>query len=304
MFVYSQSNNVNVEQTVSNFDQHAVVRNTLMLASVPIKQWGMHKLDKKATNQVNTDARAEDKSARVNKRLLPKEATAGITAAVAHIRTVLYKHTLPWTDEGLRVLSTASYYAFMEEMTLAIDRFNHAVDEFIPTYDHWVNEAARAYVGLGGLFDPADYPTAAEVRSKFSARVSLMDLPNSKDFRVDLDDEHLARIRADIDERVAECMQLARADVQARVIKVLQPVVDKLGDEKAVFRNSLVGNIDELAALLPGLNIGEDEDVATVTDELKALTAAGPQRLRDDLQARHATTQAARSLLDKVASWS
>ena len=78
----------------------------------------------------------------------------------------------------------------------------------------------------------------------------------------------------------------------------------RLSDKKAVFRDTLVGNISELCDLLPSLNVTGDEELTKMCDEVRdKLTGFTPKELRKDTTAREDTARAAAAIMDKMAGY-
>ena len=91
--------------------------------------------------------------------------------------------TLPWDDNGYRVLPSAAYMDHAEKMRELSNRFIPAVDALAREFGNLVEQAK---VRLGGLFRPEDYPAPDELRSKFSFETKVMPLPDAGNFRVAL----------------------------------------------------------------------------------------------------------------------
>ena len=89
--------------------------------------------------------------------LLPKEALAEVQKIVSDARQEHYFMTLPWDDNGYRVLPSTPYMDHTEKMRELANRFNPAVEALAPEFESLVEQAR---VRLGGLFRPEDYPVA------------------------------------------------------------------------------------------------------------------------------------------------
>jgi hypothetical protein len=80
-----------------------------MVLNLQVGLWSGHRLDKEATRKVTEDNNAESDAARVNKHLIPKPAFKDITATATAVRTHFYENTLPWKDNGDRLLTRGMY---------------------------------------------------------------------------------------------------------------------------------------------------------------------------------------------------
>lgn len=283
-----------------NMAVETLTRDRLMLARLAISEWGAYKVDKTATRKVHTDFAASNDSGRYNKLLLPKAAFEDIAAARTEARTLFYRLTLPWQDDGFRVLTADAYFELTEKIAGCASKFDRAVAKLLAELEMW---KAQARAARGALYNEADYPTSSEIVRRYRMDLALMPMPSGEDFRVDMDDVTRAKIQEDIDSRVASALQSAMNDVYERVANVVGHMAERLADPKAIFRDSLVENVHDLVALLPKLNATNDARLAMLPVELQPLLEHSAQDLRDNQTARAETARAARSMLDRVKEW-
>ena len=83
-----------------------------MLVSLRITAWSGRLYDRQASNHVAAQHDAAASAGRYNKRLLPKAAFAALTATVSEARAQHYANSLPWDDQGSRLLTVANYEAY------------------------------------------------------------------------------------------------------------------------------------------------------------------------------------------------
>ena len=240
------------------------VRNALsaraMLAGLTIAQWSGRKLDRQVTDETNRAHGAAADAGRFNKSLVSRDALAEIVSIANGARKEHYARTLPWHDDGNRILSASGYQAYTAAMRALRIKFDDAVYMFLRDYPSFVvNARAR----LNGMFHESDYPDASEIATRFRFRTDLWPMPDAADFRVDVGDDAAAAIRADITARTEAAVDAAMRDVFTRVSDAVGRMAEKLsatrethkGDAAAIFRDSLVENVRELVNLLPSLNI-------------------------------------------------
>jgi hypothetical protein len=147
------------------------------------------------------------------------------------------------------------------------------------------------------MYDPEDYPDVSEIRSKFSVEVDIMPVPAGADFRVDVADSERRRIQDSITERVAQRQAAAIKDAWARIREVVGNVGTRLSAEKAIIRDSLMENTEELARLLPGLNVTEDPVMADVCQRIISNLLVNPNHLRRSATLRRRVAADAQSIL-------
>lgn len=93
--------------------------------------------------------------------------------------------------------------------------------------NHGLRWAATIRLG-NGLFDPREYPAPTQIAAKFVARRHFMPVAQPDDFRVQLGNAQIARIRAEIGARNAALVQNANCDLWQRVHKVTSHLVDRV----------------------------------------------------------------------------
>lgn len=272
-----------------------------MLVSLSISQWSARKYDKQISAKVANDYATTTDAGRYNKCLLGNDALREITRASGDARTYHYANTLPWTDDGARILPAAHYLAYTQKMQEFRLRFEDAVNSFVSNYPALMDEAKFA---LNGMFASADYPLPMDISQRFNLAVTVMPIPTSADFRVDLQQSDVDAIRQDIEERFAQAQAAAQRDPWDRLHASVSHMAERLSDNKAIFRDSLTENLAEICNLLPALNVFGDPDLERMREEVQEkLCTTSAQTLRTYPGARQRTATAATELLDRMSAY-
>lgn len=268
-----------------------------LLVQLTVSQWTARKYDKRASKEVTTAHGAASAAGRFNKSLLPmNDKLDNIHKKTTFIRTKYYDNTLPWGMDGTMMLPTANYLSFMSDFRKEKGEWELLVQDFLDEYDQMKLDAQRI---LGSLYDPADYPTALELRHKFKMDMAVFPVP-SADFRVAIGSEELTRIQQDVERRVKEAEQAALKDVWNRLYERVKHMAEKLADPKAIFRDSMVENARELCALLPRLNFADDPNLEAMRQQVEASLIKHPDALRNDPDLRRDTAATAKDIMDKM----
>ena len=271
-----------------------------MLASLSISQWSARKHDKRVSQEVNERYNGKD-AGRFNKVLASKESLKEIQAAVSAARNFHMEQTLPWGERGERLLPSKNYGAYNRQMRDYKQAFEDAVEAFVSDYHTVIFEAKKT---LGGLFNREDYPEAGQIRDKFEFKTVISPVPVAEDFRVQLSHEEIAAIQEDIEQRVMASNAAATRDLWQRLYEVVGHMVERLSNPDAVFRDSLVGNIVRLTALLPRLNLHDDPALETMRRQIEAsLCRYTPAQLRCDKQVRRQAATEAQNVLDAMTGY-
>ena len=266
-----------------------------MLVRLSISQWTARKYDRRASEKVARDYGADPDAGRYNKVLVARDAIKRIQRAANEARGYHYENTLPWLDDGARILPAANFTEYSARMRELKTRFEEAVAGFCEAYPALVDEART---NLNGLFDPADYPDTSEIRGRYGMEVSIDPLPEAGDFRVRLQARDVNRIQEEIARRARAAQARAMRDLWERLYGCVARMAERLGDRDAVFRDSLVENARELCALLPRLNLADDPRLEELRREVEGrLCRHEPQELRDRPGVRSRTARAAQDIM-------
>lgn len=287
-----------------NLDERA------LLVKLSIGAWSARKTDREVTMEVAESHKATSDSGYFRKQLFGKEALNQIIKIAGAARASHYTLTLPWNDDGARIITTESYQEYTKVMKVHRRNFQDAVDEFIENYDKYVKESKQR---LGTMFKTEDYPAKELVRGKFTFDVEPAPLPNSRDFRAKVSDAETKAIIRDIERRTKDRLDAAMRDVWERVADVTGKMADKLANYKpkegirapeGIFKDSLVENVRKLAETLPLLNVTNDPKMESLQKELlDQLCAYEADDLRGDAKARAVTAKKAKQIFDKVSRY-
>ena len=268
--------------------------------------WTARKLDRTTSDEVvrSKHAKASD-AARVNKHLLAgRNELEVITKHVGAVRQFVYDQTLPWSDNGQRLLPTVKFMPFEKAMNERLEEFDRLVDAFVKVYPSLITAQAMA---LGDMFKRSDYPSPHEIRQKFSCRVNYLPVPKSHDFRIDVGDQATAELKAKLEELATKRVQEAHATLWERLYKHLERMSDRLkidkvdGEEKTRrFSHTLVTGGMELCDLLKDLNITGDQNLENARVRLeKVLAGVDAEELRENMDARQHVQREVDDLLSK-----
>lgn len=281
-----------------------------MLVSVRISSWTARKLDKDATAKVNKDHDAEDDAGRYNKALIADDALDAITKIARKARDAHYERTLPWKDDGQRILPAAAWQHYTPPMNRLRQEFEAAVETFIAAYPVLKVDAQKR---LGKLYKESEFPEIHQIRRKFAFDVDVMPMPDAADFRVELAAGQLDEIKAEVERSMHDALNTAMQDAWARIGRTVGHMVKKLTDYKPgepgvrakdTFRDSLVENIRDLVEILPSFNLTNDPVLTRTIERMRAeLCTLSAQELRDNSAARMSTAAAAQSILDDVTAY-
>ncbi len=281
-----------------------------LLVKLTISNWTASKTDKEVTDEVIEDQNAHAGAGRFTKKLFGKDALKQISKAVGQARIAHRTLTLPWEDNGFRIITTDGYQNYSKIMRRSRQVMEENVISFIEGYGDFVKQAREE---LGKMFKADDYPTAAEAKLKFNFDVEPMPIPTSQDFRAKVSDSEAKAIAKDIERRQKARLDAAMKDVWERVADATGKMAEKLSgyepkvglkSAEGVFKASLVDNVRNLAELLPSLNVNNDPELRRIHKMImESLVEFDSDELKGDVKKRQATAKAAKQIYAKVSKY-
>ena len=285
------------------------IQRNASLANLTISLWNPTKKDASVTHEILVAKSASSDAGTFRKNVLPEAAYRPLQALAQNIRRFHYTMTHPWLDDGARILPSMFQMEYADKLRGFRDQFHDLVNtQFSDTaYAGYIAEARGR---LGAMFNPADYPTASEARAKFGVRVTFLPIPDSGDFRLNLNKDLLEEMEASLKDQIKEVETRTKREIYGRLGEKVQHLSNKLEefdtemlDEEGNpitrrLHGTLIENIREVCRLIPGLNITEDPEVEKIKNETLARIGRWDiDTIRDDEAIRKEVIQDADSIL-------
>jgi len=290
-------------------DNSISIASSAMLVELSISSWTARKLDKKVSTQVDLDKQTKTRAGNYNKNLLAGTGFLDtITKYAANARAWHISQTLPWSDNGLRLLPMSNFMAYKQNLTTLETNYQALVDKFIIAYPNLVSAAAFQ---LGDLFNRDEYPEAEKIVNKFKFNVNYLPVPMAGDFRIDIGEEAKAELVANCEKAYTDRLNNAMKDAWGRLHECLMRMserltVDVVQDEDGsntyksrIFRDSLVENAVELVDLLKHFNLTGDKNMELARNEL---AVAIMNHDADDLRENHIARVTVKQKVDDILS--
>lgn len=255
-----------------------MIQNSSVLVDLHIGVWTGRKMDKRVAEQIDANNNTKAKAGNYHKKLLAGTAALDdLHNLVGRIRVWHYENTLPWSDNGARILPMVNFFDYKAKLTEYKQEFTDCAETFYAAYPSLVSAAAFT---LSGLFNSGDYPDVDSIRKKNYFYAVFSPVPSSGDFRVDIPEEY----RKELEEIGKQREEAAMKDLWDRLHSCLKPISEKLaGAEKQIFRDSLINNAVELCSMLTRLNVTGDPRLEHARQEIeKALLGLDLKDLRKD----------------------
>ncbi len=272
---------------------------TTMLVDLTINEWHGYRIDRCETDAVAQKHGTRKGAARVNKTLLPNcPELRAVKNAGAALRRAVANRSLPWASGGQRIIPAKIYFEFQMEMNEHINEWRDAVNEFLEAYP-----AARANAAfdLNTMFNADEYPEVEDLRRRFDCRLVLLPVPTAEDFRLSLVAQDMDKLRKELEAENQRRLKDSVQDIYDRLQGIVKRTFEKLSDPKAIFRDSLIHNVEELTEILPTLNLTDDPTIATATQKLRnAVCMDNVDTLRRDKSVRSNAAQELSDIMDMI----
>lgn len=248
------------------------IKDKAMIINLSISQWSGRKYDRKITHEVNTTHGTKD-AGRFNKILVSKDSLRPLATLTSRIRSYHMFNTLPWGDNGDRLLPAYNYFKYYEGFRKLRKEFDELADEFANEYPFLIEEAE---INLNGMFNQLDYPPVDNIRNRFSVGAIALPVPDKDDFRFNIPLEGEVEIlRNEMGVEIENRHAAAVGDLLKRVsdaVRVAKKAVSNLDSKSnARFHSSLLTNIEKLVDVIPSLNYTDNPKVAKAAEKLKGL---------------------------------
>ena len=261
------------------------ISSAAMIVDFNASVWTARKKDRKASDDV-TNMNAADKGvANVTKNLLGDcdELTA-VQRFAGNARNLHYGMTMPWSDNGSRLLTTMQYFKYHEVMTDLQQEFERLVDDFLNVYEWKIMDAQAK---LGAMFHRDEYPTRDSLRDKFGFRVSYVPLPDSGDFRIDIGNEAMATLQTQYETHYTQAIKTAMNDVWQKLYDNLTTLARQLDVNEEGKGNKLYDSVFdralELTEMLRTCNVTQDSQMEAMRQRLEqAFHVSGERSLNLD----------------------
>jgi hypothetical protein len=274
----------------------------VMLATLNISVWNGRSFDDSATRTVEVDIGAERPVGRFNKNLMPDspESYKAIKVLENSLRKMFYTHSLEYEQLGVRLLPTNIYMDFTGKLRAMQGDFEQAVAAFIAEYP---TIKANAKGELKNLYNELDYPSVDALKRKFGIKFAVLPFPDAEQFGIDLPEEELAGIRANLTTQVEHAVELARSDLAMRFYEATAKLAARAASDGRLHA-SAVDNVREIVDLLPKLNFTNDPKMNELADMAKrSLTTLNVEVLRESPSARMDVGEKAKEISMQMAAY-
>lgn len=162
------------------------------------------------------------------------------------------------------------------QLTALNEKFQKEVDVFVSHYNTFVESAREK---LNNLYNPMDYPNDIAQRFSFEWKYVSLGAPQAQL----LSPEIYEREKQKFEQTMLEFRENAISLLRVSFAEMVDHIVERLSGEKKVFRDTLIGNIQEFLNDFNAMNINNDTDLSEQIERCRAiLKGVNPDALRSN----------------------
>lgn len=250
-------------------DEHGYLSKCLLVTfSVSIP--GNEKVDRQVTENVQKSQNMGKQSGKWEKYKFPPALYKQFLSMPANaMRAFHYANTLDWPMPGFQLLPCRNRDAYMKGLGQLKEQMEASVDRFIAKLEEIKAWAKREH---NGSYDESLY-TEAAIRSRCGFSVQTFPVPAS-DHYVDEVRSMLGSDATAVDELVGQGIKDAEESLWKRLIEPLRNIqtilTKKDSPDQTRITDSLLGNLLDIADLIPALNMNNDPALSQFAADAKA----------------------------------
>ena len=269
-----------------------------MIVRLRVHGWTGEVKDQEATEEVAAAHGADIRDAGVYKKnLFPKSALKGIQRAESDLRNYHYLMTLPWLDQGGRILSSKHFMTYTEGLRERKEAYESEARKLLDNYERLIEDAK---VSLGSLFNEAEYPSRDVLRAAYSVETLFTPFPKASDFRTSINAQAFEDAKAHLEETTRTAAFRAEEILQTQVITAIAKIAERFavtsGQPGSTFRDSLIGNLETLLGLAPEMSLADDSRLHDFCMRARVL-CVDPVLVRSNANARATLARTATQLV-------
>jgi hypothetical protein len=291
--------------SISNTD---LLKNKALTVRLFRKKVSRNKLDKQLSADLCTaKGVADDVSLRVNKSIFTKASTDPFMKILSEAGKFYYKTTTPWDDKGFRLLSVEIFKDFVKKFKSYTREFRAAVETFLDGIESDITVMKET---LGDAFNRADYDhlflsngqlDRDKLRESFMLELEYGTVADADDIRANLTEDDREIIAEHITKKNNEKFAATQKHIITTLHEHIMKIHERLCESENIFRDTLIGNLEDLCDLIPKMNIAGDPALNQLAAEAKKkLCHFDAATLREVPSIREDVADEAEKILDNM----
>jgi hypothetical protein len=279
------------------------IRRSAVLVTFSGGYYNWKRRDKKAEAQLRTANKHTVNAFETKKNLFAgcDGLMAQLKALITEARAFHYDHTMPWPGNAAIVMNR-----LVPKYTEGITKFQNRLEELLDSLaTEWQTMQVNAKTSLGPAYDPTQYPTIEEVRAACYVKAKFDPVPQPNDFDElqEVEEGIKAKIKEEAKADTTEAFNHAVMTGWDRLRSAITNARDNLAkdpDEGQRFRTEWHGNLTQLLAIMDGLNISNDPQLAEIAHECEGLLEFSADALKQSQHKRDQKHDEADAIVSKL----
>ena len=247
--------------------------------SMSFSRWG----NLRRANKDEIQTGADKNMMRFSKKLVSSSEYDSIVKLQNRVRKWVEDNSVPsFFHRGVYLIALNSVEKTETYLEKARETMKTMVDEFIVTYREQIIDAREL---LGPQFNQGDYPSPEYLKNRFDIQWKFMSFEVPDNLPEDVFNAEKAkaeRIWGDATESIKQCL---RESFLTLINRATDRLVVKPGEKPKVFRDSLMGNIEDFFQTFSNRNIVNDTELEELVTKARGILV-DPKLLRKDVSAR------------------
>lgn len=223
--------------------------------------------DKQVTKEVE-EIHKTSNSGRYVKTLFMREDLQGIFDAENIAKRAHAKYTLPWFDDGVRILPIAMLDKYSKAIDEAKTAYNGAVKRFIDRWDE-IMESNKERLKEKDMYNELDYPSKEAAAVGFRISTRSLPIPDKDDFRIDASDTVVNGFRNQYVKDMKEYEDNANSALAKRLGDSMASIIKKLSTADKKITDNALAKLSDMIQDLKGLNIMGDKNIAAAISDIE-----------------------------------
>lgn len=283
------------------------IRGSAMLVSYHTQAWSGRIKDPKAAIAAAKAMGVTESSVSASTNLMDgaDARLRAVTSALESGRQVHARLTLPWTTDdgtrGPRMLPTVKWMDYMKAIAGAKTEYERILADFLACYE---DDVAKAQPRVNMKGDPLHlYPSRADIAKHFDLKIDFTPIPSGAQFR-GLPEGVAPELEKALERRIQGRMDGAMAEAYLRTHSAVKNLAERLSAENPTFKSAAVENVRELGSMLRAWNLGGDEKLETLANDVEKLVAGEDMKsLKGNEEVRRFVAKEAKRIVAMIEEW-
>lgn len=250
--------------------------------TITIRRWGNRR--KASMDSVDTHG-ADKELLRLSKQLIVADEYDAIVSHENETRNRIMAMSVPsFFKKGIQLISTEAIEKVEQYLTSRVEEHRQLVIKFAQVYPDKILEAQQR---LGNQFNAGDYIPVNQLVQMFQVNWNWIAFGIPENLPQQLFEAEKAKAEAQWKEAGDQITLCLRQGFHKLVAAMVDRLTTNPGEDKKIFKNTLIGNLTDFLDMFQARNITNDSELAALVEQAKEVIGnTTPDDLRSDEELR------------------